>query len=423
MAVHRTLRSLAFVVFTLLFTSITIAAQDIVEITWITDFPEAEQVAARFEETHPNIDVRVDSVSFREVFQQNQVRLGSGSPDPDVVMVDAPVVASYGLRGWLLPLDDYFTEEETEGWVDALYESGQYNGQLLAPPIINSTQVMYINQELFEAAGVTPPGSEDRWTWDQIAEAAQQITIDENGDGVNDVWGFQFGQYNRIYQLQPLAQGKGVPVIGEDGLTVEGIVNSPEWVEAFTWLYDIHNTWKVSPQGDINTAELFRNGQLAMFVEGPWMIGQYLSEPLDFEWKAAPHPYWGEEVFVPGDSWHIGVNPNSDHIPEAVEFAKFMSSPEAGQLWYEIWGAWPAHESMLEDLINDPANEEWPNRAFVVAANEAQFTEPRPITVGYLEYEEILSDAFEDIRNGADVTESLTFAASRIEREMQKYRQ
>lgn len=399
-------------------------AQETVELSWITDLPGAEEVAAKFTELHPNIEVRVDVVTFREVFQQNQVRLGSGASDPDIVSVDAPVVASYGLRGWLLPLDDYFSQEQIDGWVDALYTSGQYEGQLLAPPIWNSTQVMYINPELFEAAGITPPGAEDRWTWEQVTEAAQQITEDTNNDGVNDVWGLQFGQFNRIYQLQPLVQSlPDAQVIGDDGLTVKGVIDGPDWVKAFTWFYDLHNTWNVTPQGNIDSGELFRNGQLAMYVDGAWMIGQFLTDPLTFDWTAAPHPYWeGGRIMVPGDSWHLGVNPNSEHIPEAIEFVKFAASPEAGQIWYDVWGVWPAHEVLLQNLIDDPENADWPRQAFVVAAKEAEHTEPRPLTVGYLEYEEITSDAFEDIRNGADPQEALSLAADRIEREMRKYR-
>ena len=57
-----------------------------------------------------------------------------------------------------------------------------------------------------------------------------------------------------------------------------------------------------------------------------------------------------------------------------------------------------------------------------MAAKEAQYTEPRPLTVAYLEYEQTLSEVFEDIRNGADVKESLTSAADRIQKEMDKYK-
>ena len=398
-------------------------AQDTVELSWITDLPGAEEVAARFTEYNPNVTVRVDKVTFREVFQQNQIRLGSGSPEPDIVSVDAPVVAAYGFRGWLLPLDDAFSSEQIDGWVDALHLSSMYDGQLLAPPIWNSAQVMYFNADLMEAAGIIPPAADERWTWEEVTAAAQALATDDDDDGVNDVWGLQFGQYNRIYQLQPIPESLPTAVLGEDALTVEGVIDSEDWVKAFTWFGDLHNEMGVSPQGGISSGELFRNSQLGIYVDGGWMINQFINDPLEFNWGAAPHPYWeGGEITVPGDSWHLGVNANSEHPEEAVEFVKFASSEEAGRIWFEVWGVWPAHESMLAEFAEDPANAEFPEKAFVVAANEAPYVTPRPLTVGYLEYEEILSDAFEDIRNGANVAEALSQAAGRIQREMDKYR-
>ncbi len=424
MSFRKLISLFALVFFALLITALPASSQDMVELSWITDLPGAEEVAARFTELNPTVTVRVDKVSFREVFQQNQIRLGSGSPEPDIVSVDAPVVASYGFRGWLLPLDDAIPAEQTDGWVDALHTSSMYDGQLLAPPIWNSAQVMYYNADLLEAAGITPPAPDERWTWEQVTEAAQTLASDADDDGVNDVWGLQFGQYNRIYQLQPIPQSLPTAVLGEDGLTVEGIIDSEDWVKAFTWFSDLHNSWNVSPQGGISSGELFRNSQLALYVDGGWMINQFISNPVDFAWGVAPHPYWeGGEITVPGDSWHLGVNANSEHAEAAVEFVKFASSPLAGRIWFDFWGVWPAHEAMLAEFAADPDNAEWPNQAFVVAANEAPYVEPRPLTVGYLEYEEILSDAFEDIRNGADVAETLSQAAGRIQREMDKYRQ
>jgi hypothetical protein len=46
---------------------------------------------------------------------------------------------------------------------------------------------------------------------------------------------------------------------------------------------------------------------------------------------------------------------------------------------------------------------------------------PRPVTPGYLEYEQILQNTFDDIRNGANVEEALNLAVERIESEMVKY--
>ena len=391
------------------------AAQEKVTLTWLVDLPNSQEVADRFTEANPDIEIEVELVTFREVFQQNQVRLGSKADNPDIVSVDAPVVASYGLRGWLLPLDEHIPQEQVEGWVDAQAISSTYEGQRLSAPIWNSSQLLYYNLDLFEAAGVTPPGPEERWTWDQVAEAARQLTKD-------DVFGFQFEQYNRIYQLQPLPQGKGAPVIGEDGLTVKGIVDSPEWIDAFTWFSNIHNEWKVAPQGNIDVHELFINQKLAMNIRGPWAIKTLTEANLPFRWRAAPHPYWGGEIYVPTDSWHLGVNPNGKHQAETIRFVQWSSSIEGSRVWRELQDIWPPQEALLQEIINDPANEDWPGRAYAVAAGEAQHAEPRPLTPGYLEYEEILSDAFEDIRNGSEVPGALSGAADRIEREMEKYR-
>jgi multiple sugar transport system substrate-binding protein len=104
-----------------------------------------------------------------------------------------------------------------------------------------------------------------------------------------------------------------------------------------------------------------------------------------------------------------------------IRFLQWASSVDGGRVWREASDIWPPQQVLLDEIFNDPANAEWPGKANAVAAAEAQYAEPRPLTPGYLEYEEILSDAFEDIRNGSDVQESLTGAADRIDREMEKY--
>jgi ABC-type glycerol-3-phosphate transport system substrate-binding protein len=394
-----------------------VRAQDKVTISWVTDLPHTEDLAKVFGEKYPNIEVKIERVTFREVFQQNQTRLGSGSDTPDIVAVDAPLVASYGSRGWLSPLDSAITGDTLADLVPALVDSGKYNGSLVAPPIWNSAQLLFYNLDLFEKAGVTPPGEDERWTWEQISDAAEKLTS-------GDVFGFQFEQFNRIYQLQPLPQGKGAKVIGDDGLTVDGIINSQEWIDAFQWFSDIHNKSKVAPQGNIDINELFVNQKLAMAIRGPWAIQSNINANLPFKWRAAPNPYWGGDlpITVPTDSWHVGQNKNTKHPAEVTQFIQWVTTAEAGNFWYAQGDNWPAQNSLLEKITNDPGNADWPGKAFAIAAAESAHGVPRPLTVGYQEYEDILSTTFEDIRNGGNVKDGLDNAASQIEREMQKYR-
>ena len=320
----------------------------------------------------------------------------------------------------------FFSEEEKADWLEAALEAGTYDGQLLSAPVSTSTQVLFYNEALFNRAGVTPPGPDERWTWEKIAEVAPQLTFDENGDGTPDVWGFNWEQTNRIYQLQPLPVSLGGQAIGDDGMTVDGVINSPEWVEAFTYYQDMFTTLGAAPQSDaVTPVDLFRSGNLAMMVGGPWNIRNLTTEPLDFEWGVSRHPYFAEgDIAIPTGSWHVGVSANSDQPEAAKRFVHWISTSQGAETWWrEGSGDFPAQQSVLALFANEAEFNDPPLSYLRTAADEASANAvPRPVTVGYLEYEQILQNAFADIRNGSDVKASLDTAVSRIASEMAKYR-
>ena len=404
----------------------SLAQDDVTTITWLTLGWPTEEVVATFEEQNPDIKIEVESVPFNALFEQIQVRLGASSAEPDVISVDVPLVAGYGLRQWLLPLDEFFIDGEQDDWLEASLAAGSYNGELLGAPVSTSTQLLIYNADIFEAAGIDPPGIDDRWTYEYIAEIAPQLTMDTDGDGSTDVWGFTWEQTNRIYQLQQLPVGLGGEAIGEDGLTVDGVINSQEWIDAFTYYSDIFNELEVAPQDDtVGASDLFANGNLAMYVAGPWNINRFINEDPGFEWGVARHPYFEEgEIVTPTGSWHIGINKNTEHPEAAGRFVQWLSTGEGAETWWRLGsGDFPAQKSVLGLFATDEQFEEEPFSYLRVAADEAGVNPvPRPVSPGYLEYEQILQNTFSDIRNGADVEEALNLAVTRIESEMDKYR-
>ena len=399
---------------------------DVTTITWLTlTWNGVEDVIAVFEEENPDINVEAEMVPFNSLFEQIQVRLGAGSEDPDVFSVDVPLVAGYGLRDWLLSLEDVFTEEQRADWLDAALEAGSYEGELLAAPVSTSTQLLFYNADIFEQAGITPPGEDERWTMEYIAEIAPQLTFDEDGDGVTDTWGFTWEQTNRIYQLQPLPVGLGGEAIGDDGLTVDGVINSQEWIDAFTYYGKMFTDLGVAPADDtVPASDLFAAGKLAMYIAGPWNINRLIREEAEFDWGVSRHPYFeGGEIVTPTGSWHIGVNKNTDQAEAAVRFVEWISTGKGAETWWRMGsGDFPAQESVLALFGTDEEFSEPPKSFLAVAADEATVNPvPRPVTPGYLEYEQILQNTFDDIRNGANVEEALNLAVERIQSEMVKY--
>lgn len=389
-----------------------------VTLTWlILEFWNPDNVFAAYQEVHPNVTIKAEKIGFADLFQQNQIRLGAGDGSPDIVSVDAPLVASYGARGWLYPLDGAFSAEDKNTWVPGALETGSYNGQFLAAPQHTSTQLLFYNKDLFDAAGLTPPGEDERWTWEQVAEAAQILTK-------GDVYGFNWEQTTTAYQLLPLPLSLGGEAIGADGFTVDGIINSEEWVQAFTFYGNAFNGLGYAPKSDTPVNEMFKNGQLAMFVGGSWNNLVFSWGPPEFNWGVSRSPYFeGGENVIPTGSWHFGVNANSAHAEAAAEFVRWLSAGEGASIW---WGTdsydMPAQKDIIDSFSMLPEFQTPPLYYMQVAAKEATVNPvPRPVTPGYLEYEQLLNAAFKDIRNGAEPKQTLDTAAQRITQEMAKY--
>jgi ABC-type glycerol-3-phosphate transport system substrate-binding protein len=402
------------------------AAAERAMVTWLTlTWDQVNPALEIFHDEVADVMVEPEPLAWNDFFEQVQVQLAAGTGKPDIFSVDVPMVWSYGWRGWLLPLDDFYTQEEKDDWFEASLRAATYEGQLIAPAVESSTQLLYYNKELFERGGVTPPGEDDRWTWEQIKEAGEKVTFDENGDGIPDIWGFIWEQMIRIYQLQPLPMSLGGKPIGDDNLTVRGVINDDHWIEAFTYYYNAFNEWQISQPGEQFVArESFMTQNLSMFVGGPWNIRRIIEGEIDFDWGVSRHPYFeGGEIYTPTGAWNIGVNSTTDERDASVTFVHWLTTAHGAGEWWKLMGNMAAHNSVLELFYEQAEFQGGKLAYFLTAADEStQNPEPRPLTVGYVEYSQILENSFQDIRNGADVKESLDTAVDRIEAEMEKYR-
>src|SRR5580704_19562859 len=73
-----------------------------------------KKVIAAFEAKNPDIKVQLDTYPFRQLFETIEVRMKAQDKDVDLISVDVPLVASYSVRGFLAPLDEYFPQSEIE---------------------------------------------------------------------------------------------------------------------------------------------------------------------------------------------------------------------------------------------------------------------------------------------------------------------
>lgn len=370
------------------------------------------------------VTVKGEFYSFNDLFDVIEVKIASGSKDYDVISVDSPMVASYANRGMLAPLDEYFSDEEKAEFAEAGLEAGIWDGKLYAPPENTSTQVLWYNTALLEEAGITVPENDttNRLTWEQVAEMATQAKQKLDPDGTQGIYGIEWQQVSRVYQMNALPNSMGGLNIGEDGFTVEGVINDDAWVKACTWYQDLVNA-KVAPQGITadETGDYFYSGKIVFYQGGTWTASNCDAKGMT-TYAFCPSPAfegYEDKVATATGSWQFGVNAASTHIDESAEFVKWFTLGEGNDMWLEANGDVPSRIEKLDEIINDPDAPGY----LKIGAEEAKTTAfPRALTPGFNEYQTILGNAWEDIRNGSDVKTSLDSAAKQITDSMAQYK-
>ncbi len=196
-----------------------------------------------------------------------------------------------------------------------------------------------INKDMFDAADIEVP---TEWTYDEFREIAKKLT---HGEGQDKVYGmFWNSQQDLTYLFTYLVAQTN----GGDPMYLSETETSfldPVVVKSVELVNNMMNVDKTSPtHTDSMTQKLsqegmFLTGKSAMTI-GPWMVRSIKDKatyPHDFTTAFAPYPVVeeGQRSFTQGGYGdHLCINPKSEHIEEAWEFAK----------WYATEGMLPVVE-------------------------------------------------------------------------------
>lgn len=380
-----------------------------------------EPIIAKFEE-ETGAKVNMELYAHSDYLEMLQVKLPSESDDYDVIGVDVPLVASYATKGWIAPIDSYFTDDEKAQFASSALDAGTWDGVFYCPAMNSSSQLLWYNTELLDEAGVEVPESsvENRLTWEQVVDMAKKTLEVVDPDGTKGIGGIAFEQVSRTYQMNQIPNSLGGKNIGDDGYTAQGVINDDAWIEGATWYQNLFKDG-VALQGFTadDTGSFFLAGKIVFLIGGTWTDNNCKNEEMDTYGYAPVPAFEGHEdqVGTPTGSWHFGIPVNAKNKDLAAEFIKYMSIGEGNELWLEANGDVPATIAGADKIMNDENAEDYMKIAAYESSNTAV---PRALTPGYTEYDTIIQNTWEDIKNGSDVTESLNNAAEKIEGAMEK---
>lgn len=261
------------------------------------------EMLAQFVVDHPEFTVTTEIIPWNTLYTKLQAAFVAGSP-PDMFLLHASEVPQFASYGVLEDLGSMYTSGG--GWfpdedlAETTLNGMKYDGVTYGIPLDNHGRGLWINLDMFEAAGLDPE-MDPPTTYEGWVELFQQLTLDANGNNAASAdfdpenvvqWGYGVGEWPRVNFLGVLAQHGG-SLVSEDGSTVT--VNSDAGKLALQQTYDLVYEYHVSPPpAGFDTWQSFAGGTLAVIPTGTW-FRNFATDSADFAWKAWPQVQWGEQ--------------------------------------------------------------------------------------------------------------------------------
>lgn len=299
-----------------------------------------------FEAEHPDINVDVTVSDWDQYWTSLQTSIAGGDA-PDVFAMDGPIFPDYQSRGVLLDLKPYIDADGFD--VTALADAGVAHfttddgGQYGLPRDLNVVPLFY-NKAMFDAAGIAYP--DETWTWDTFVDAAKQLTIDENGDGLAEQWGFYTETTDMENYWSELVWQNGGQIINEDA--TKTLLGSDEAVAALQFFQDLIYKHKVLATPDLfaETGDAFEQGLAAMESNGSWLVPTHQAAGIDFGIAPLPAGPAGHATSI--NPTGAVVSASSKNPDAAWEFVKWLVGPEAQEQLMQSKAALPVDKSVLE---------------------------------------------------------------------------
>lgn len=320
---------------------------------------------------------------------------------PDVFTVDGVTVAQYADAEAIVPIDDYFTEDELSDFNPSIIQQGTYDGKLYTLGAMDSSVGIFYNKDMFEKAGIEPATAENPWTLADLEDAAKKLTTD---DCYGITMSLDAKDETVIYFFLPLIYSQGSNVLDEDGETADGFLNGDATKNVFNWIKEMVDNGYVSATPAENSFEL---GQAAMALTGSWEPGNLAK--YDINWGLMPMAIYDEdsEAASACGSWTFAMSSNcsDEHKEGAAELIRFMTGTDASARMYEANAMPPARSSAFDKI--DAFNEE----PLSVFSYQLQNTaKARPVSVNYPILSNQFATALQNVLTGMDVEEALNEA-------------
>jgi multiple sugar transport system substrate-binding protein len=307
-----------------------------------------QQLVREFEHEHPNVDVRVQQIPWTAAHEKLLTAF-VGNVTPDLAQLGNTWVPELQAVDAIMPLDAYVAQSaivKSSRVFPGIWDTNVLNDTLYAIPWYVDTRVLFYRKDILAAAGYdSMPQS-----WPAWREAMQAI---KKKAGKRQ-WAI-FLPTNEWMQPVLFGLQNGSPILKDGGRF--GAFEDPEFRGAFEFYVGLFHDGlaPVAGNNDIaNAYQEFARGTFAMWITGPWNIGEFerrLPPDMQKSWATAPLP--GPSGAPSGVSNAGGSSlvmfKGSAHPSEAWELIEFLSRADIQRRFYHLTGDLPAQMDAWQD--------------------------------------------------------------------------
>lgn len=311
-----------------------------------------EELVQLFEKENPDIKVKVQTSTSS--FQKLKIQIAGGNA-PDVFYFVTDRLPQLVYRNVLLSMDDFLAKEDKDilnQYFPQTLESCKVDGQLYCFPFHFSTDILFYNKNIFDAANVPYPTSD--WTWADFKNTAAKLTK-RNSYGNVEIFG--------ALSPRPLLLLQSMGGLCFDSQNKKSIINSADSAGGLEYLLSLYEAQVVPKAGQLKEMDnmdgitMFISGKAAMLAGRTYMLVEF-SNIDDFDWDVALIPKGKirySRLAVGGNC----ISATTKHPEAAFKFVKFFS----GQIGSDICGRTrncvPAHKEIAHSdafSYSPPAN-------------------------------------------------------------------
>jgi multiple sugar transport system substrate-binding protein len=311
-----------------------------------------QELVRDFERENPGVHVIVQQIPWGAAHEK-LLTAHVGRSTPDVAQLGNTWIAEFAALRALAPLDGPLAASRTVSagaYFPGIWETNVVDGTVWGVPWYVDTRVLFYRRDLLRAAGWdSVPGS-----WAEWRRAMRDM---KRRAPSRPVFFLPTNEYTPwiVFGLQA-----GSPLL-KDGDTRGAFSDSAYRAAAtfFLGLFRDSLAPTVAGQQIQNRYQEFERGTIAMYISGPWDVGEFtrrIAPTVDWATAPLPGPTGPESGVSTAGGSSLIVFRASRHPREAWRLIEFLSRPEQQARFWRLTGDLPARIEAWRDtaLTRDP---------------------------------------------------------------------